>query len=112
MAARSQPFDELRDGVGATDHLLEERWPQRARPTDDLRDAWVRGERLALEDERIPPHDEARYDAWTQTVLFRRDSRLTTCYSVREEHITNVHGEAVREAVREQVWRSASGGDQ
>ncbi|UIO98934.1 hypothetical protein Hbl1158_10345 [Halobaculum sp. CBA1158] len=110
MAASTQPFDELRDGVVASDHLLEERWPQRAHPVDNLRDAWVRGERLEIADERVPVHDEARYDAWTEAVIFRRSDDLVTCYSVREEHVTNEHGEAVREAVREQVWRS--GGDE
>lgn len=106
--ASSQPFREF-DGVSATLHLAKERWPQRAHPVDDLRDAWVRGVRVDIDDERVPKHDEARYDAWTSTVIFRTDNDLVTCYSIREEEITNEHGEAVREAVREQVW--CSGGD-
>jgi len=105
MAAAFGPHDP----VAASHHLAEERWPQRAHPVDNLRDAWVRGERLELDDERIPLHDEARYDAWTATVIFRRGDDLVTCYSVREELITNEHGAATREAVREQVW--CSGGD-
>jgi len=51
---------------------------------------------------RVPNHDEARYDAKTESVLFRRDDTLTTCYSVRDEAITNDHGRAVREAVEVQ----------
>jgi len=36
------------------------------------------------------------------SVIFRRGNTLTTCYSVREEMITNDHGRAVREAVEAQ----------
>ncbi|QLG62865.1 hypothetical protein [Halorarum salinum] len=91
-------------------HLREDRWPSRGGSGEDIHVAWRRARRLDLrhaEDgiERVPAHDEARYDDVTEAVLFRRDDTLTTCYSVRLELITNDHGRAVREAVREQFWR-------
>lgn len=93
--------------VRATQHLICETWPQRGDPNIKPHDAWERGLELDVShaphgEARVPGHDEARYDPVTETVLFRRVHTLTTCYSVREEHITNDHGRAVREAVEAQ----------
>lgn len=81
-------------------HLREETWIRRGDPADTPLTAWERAEALDVDaDERVPYHDEARYDPLTQTVLFRREHTLVTCYSVAPEHVTNDHGRAVREAV-------------
>lgn len=94
----------------ATGHLLSKRWPQRGDPAQHPQAAWTRGEVLDMhhaEDgvARVPDHDEARYDAETQTVIFRREDRLVTCYSVCEAMVTNDHGRAAREAVEAQFGR-------
>ena len=88
-------------------HLGALRWPSRGIVTEHPWHAWVRAEELDISHAdqghaRVPRHDEARYDQRSQTVLFRRGNTLTTCYSVREEFITNDHGRAVREAVEAQ----------
>lgn len=86
--------------VVASKHLRDDTWLRRGDPADTPLSAWDRGQRLTIPATgRVPAHDEARYDAVTGTVLFRRDHTLTTCYSVRDEHVTNDHGRAVREAV-------------
>ena len=96
-----------------SDHLRLDTWSPRnpdasgVGDIDDIREAWDRSQRLNMAHAprgylRVPDHDEARYDAETQTVLFRRNDTLTTCYSVREEAITNDHGVAVRQAVEAQ----------
>lgn len=97
--------------VTISTHLREDTWPIRADPREDIIVAWRRARPLDVSHaeggiERVPYHDEARYDAWTNTVLFRRSEVLTTCYSVDLEDITNDCGRAVREAVREQFWRA------
>jgi len=98
-----------------TRHIRVDTFPPRARTdgvadVEQIRTAWERGSRLNMAHAphglaRVPDHDEARYDAETQVVLFRRDDDLTTCYSVREESITNDHGRAVRQAVEAQFGR-------
>ena len=95
-----------------TKHLRVDTWPPRTRThgvgsVEEIRAAWERGQRLNMAHAphglaRVPNHDEARYDCETQIVLFRRDDVLVTCYSVREEAITNDHGVAVRQAVEAQ----------
>ena len=50
----------------------------------------------------VPPHDEAVYDEWTDTVVFRRDHALVTVYGLSPIHLTNIHGIAVAAAVDEQ----------
>jgi len=103
-----------------TRHIRVDTWPPRARTdgvadVEEIRTAWERGQRLNMAHAphghaRVPDHDEARYDARTQVVLFRRDDTLTTCYSVREDAITNDHGRAVRQAVEAQ-FGSVGGGE-
>lgn len=96
-----------------SDHLRIDTWPARADPdagvadVEGIRAAWRRGKRLNMAHAphghaRVPDHDEARFDAETLTVLFRRGDTLVTCYSVAEVAITNDHGEAVRQAVEAQ----------
>lgn len=86
--------------VVASKHLRDDTWLRRGDPADSPLTTWDRGQRLTIPTtDRVPAHDEARYDVETGTVLFRRDHTLTTCYSVRDEHVTNDHGRAVREAV-------------
>jgi len=51
---------------------------------------------------RVPYHDEARYDAKTMTVIFRRNSVLTTCYSVGPDAEGHPTSRAAREAVEAQ----------
>lgn len=86
--------------VLASSHLRYETWPQRGDPEEHPRDAWDRAQPLPIpESAPVLWHNEARYDPLTQTVLFRRNHTLTTCYSVRWESVTNVAGRAVREAV-------------
>lgn len=89
----------------ASDHLKWTTWPQRGTPKDSPRDAWRRAHDLDITHAshgraRVPSHDEARYDPNTQTVLFRRDSVLTTCYDL--QNVTNDAGVAVRDAVEAQ----------
>ena len=61
--------------------------------------AWERGLRVDIPAEApVPRHDEARYDARTDLVVFRREGTLTTCYGLDAEHITNIHGVAVAAA--------------
>jgi len=90
-----------------TAHLGAVRWPMRGNAVEHPHHAWLRGEELDIAEAphghaRVPRHDEARYDRESQTVIFRRGNRLVTCYSVREEMITNDHGRAVRQAVEAQ----------
>jgi len=47
----------------------------------------------------VPRHDEARYDAQSDVVVFRREQTLKTCYGLDAEHVTNIHGVAVAAAV-------------
>jgi len=88
-------------------HLGALRWPSRGNVLEHPWHAWMRGEELDVSHAphghaRVPRHDEAGYDPESQTVIFRRGDVLTTCYSVREEYITNDHGRAVRQAVEAQ----------
>ncbi|MFC5135527.1 MULTISPECIES: hypothetical protein [Haloferacaceae] len=50
----------------------------------------------------VPPHDEAVFDEWTDTVVFRRGRMLVTVYGLSPAHITSIHGVAVAAAVDEQ----------
>ena len=62
--------------------------------------AWKRGLRIDIPDAApVPRHDEARYDATSDTVVFRREQTLTTCYGLSTEQLTNIHGVAVAAVV-------------
>jgi len=50
----------------------------------------------------VPRHDEAVYDEWTDTVVFRIENRLVTVYGLSPAHLTNINGIAVAAAVDEQ----------
>lgn len=50
----------------------------------------------------VPPHDEAVFDEWTDTVVFRRGQALVTVYGLSPGHLTNINGIAVAAAVDEQ----------
>lgn len=64
---------------------------------------WRRGESVEIPSEApVPDHDEARYDAGHDIVLFRVGSRITTVYGLQPEHLTNIHGVAVAAAVDRQ----------
>lgn len=97
--------------ASASQHLLEDRWPQRATPPQyrklDPQTAWARANPLQLPQGRttgaypeLPPHDEARIDPQTRTVLFARNDVLVTAYDI--DTVTSYHGHAVRAAVRDQ----------
>lgn len=69
-------------------------------PTASVLGSWKRGLRVAIpEAAPVPRHDEARYDAQSAVVVFRREQTLKTCYGLDPEHITNIHGVAVAAAV-------------
>lgn len=69
--------------------------------------AWKRGIGVAIPTEApVPRHDEARYDARSDLVVFRREEMLTTCYGLNPEHLTNIHGVAVALAVDAQFGTS------
>lgn len=69
--------------------------------------AWERGLRLDIPDAApVPRHDEARYDARSDLVVFRREGTLTTCYGLDGEHLTNIHGVAVAAVVDAQFETS------
>lgn len=96
-------------------HLREETWLRRGDPAGSVLNAWERAKPLDVTaaedgDERVPQHDEARFDPLTLTVLFRREHTLTTCYSVDPQHVTNDHGRAVREAVEASFGAVDGGG--
>ena len=92
-------------------HLTEDRWPQRATPPEyrkfDPSTAWARGLELDIPQGHttsaypdLPLHDEARIDPVTRTVLFRRQGTLVTAYDL--DTVTSYHGHAARAAVTEQ----------
>lgn len=91
----------------ASQHLEEDRWPQRATPnTGTPLEAWQRGYPLTLSaahmgQNRTPDHDEARVDPETMTVLFRVHGTLVTCYDLDQDP-TNDAGRATLEAARAQ----------
>ncbi|EMA69169.1 hypothetical protein C461_03302 [Halorubrum aidingense JCM 13560] len=69
--------------------------------------AWQRGLSVEIPEEApVPRHDEARYDARSDLVVFRRKQTLTTCYGLDSEHLTNIHGVAVAAAVDAQYGTS------
>lgn len=91
----------------ASNHLSEDRWPNRGTPEGDALEAWVRARPLDLPEgrtcgayPRLPPHDEARIDPETQTVIFRRDAVLVTCYDL--QRVDTWHGHAARAAAKDQ----------
>jgi len=50
----------------------------------------------------VPSHDEAVFDEWTDTVVFRVGDALVTVYGLSPAHLSNIHGIAVAAAVDEQ----------
>jgi hypothetical protein len=102
MAASTPGQDDLKPV--ASYHLAEERFPERASgATVDHDAAWARGHQLDVPSSTaagyrpVPPHDEARVDPETRTVLFRRGETLVTCYDI--DRVDHQHGHAVRAAV-------------
>lgn len=76
-------------------------------PTASVLGAWNRGLRLEIPDAApVPRHDEARYDAQSDVVVFRRQQTLTTCYGLDADHLTNILGVAVAAAVDAQFRTS------
>ncbi|PHQ44633.1 hypothetical protein DJ68_17160 [Halorubrum sp. C3] len=72
-------------------------------PTASVIGSWNRGLRVEVPDAApVPRHDEARYDAQSAVVVFRREGTLTTCYGLAPAHVTNIYGVAVAAAVDEQ----------
>ena len=88
-----------RNPLIATSHLRNETWPLRGDASTIPHVAWERGQPVDIDDPRVEPHDEARYDPVLQVVLFRKGWVLITCYSMRPEFVTNQAGEATLEAV-------------
>ncbi|GAB7010419.1 hypothetical protein [Halorubrum trueperi] len=69
--------------------------------------AWQRGLRVEIPPEApVPKHDEARFDARSDLVVFRREQTLTTCYGLDADHVTNIHGVAVAAVVDAQFGTS------
>jgi len=69
-------------------------------PTASVIGSWTRGLRVEVPaDAPVPRHDEARYDAQSDVVVFRREDTLTTVYGLTTEYVTNIHGVAVALAV-------------
>lgn len=89
-----------------TDHAAEQ-FRLRATGGAAVATAWERGLRIEIPDEApVPRHDEARYDARSDLVVFRREQTLTTCYGLDPEHLTNIHGVAVAAVVDAQFGTS------
>ena len=76
-------------------------------PTASVLGAWNRGQKVEIPRAApVPRHDEARYDAQSDVVVFRREQTLATCYGLDAEHITNIHGVATAAAVDAQFGTS------
>jgi hypothetical protein len=89
-----------------TDHAAEQ-FRIRATAGAGVAPAWERGLRVDIPAEApVPRHDEARYDARSDLVVFRRERTLTTCYGLDTEHLTNIHGVAVAAVVDAQFETS------
>lgn len=89
-----------------TEHASDQLAVRTTAPTS-VRGAWRRGLTVDIpEAAPIPQHDEARYDARADVVVFRRDSSLTTCYGLSPECLTNIHGVATAAAVDAQFGTS------
>lgn len=89
-----------------TDHAAEQ-FRLRATGGAAVATAWDRGLCVETPDEApVPQHDEARYDARSDLVVFRREQTLTTCYGLGPEHLTNIHGVAVAAVVDAQFGTS------
>ena len=89
-----------------TDHAAEQ-FRIRATGGGAVATAWERGLRVDIPVEApVPRHDEARYDARSDLVVFRREGTLTTCYGLESEHLTNIHGVAVAAVVDAQYGTS------
>lgn len=89
-----------------TDHAAEQ-FRIRATSGAAVKTAWERGLRVDVPDEApVPRHDEARYDARSDLVVFRREQTLTTCYGLEPEHLTNIHGVVVAAVIDNQFGTS------
>ena len=76
-------------------------------PTASVIGSWNRGLRLDIPTAApVPRHDEARFDAQSGVVVFRRADTLTTCYGLTPKHVTNIYGVAVALAVDAQFGTS------
>ncbi|WP_434521328.1 hypothetical protein [Halorubrum sp. AS12] len=85
---------------GSTDHADRMLRIRGSGPTASVIGSWNRGLRVEVPDVApVPRHDEARYDAQSAVVVFRREDTLTTVYGLAPDHLTNIHGVAVAAAV-------------
>ncbi|PHQ45698.1 hypothetical protein DJ68_11435 [Halorubrum sp. C3] len=92
---------------GSTEHADRMLRIRGSGPTASVIGSWNRGLRVEIPDAApVPRHDEARYDAQSAVVVFRRESTLTTVYGLDAEHLTNIHGVAVAAAVDAQFGTS------
>ena len=84
-----------------TSYHVDEQFRVRASSeTTSVEAAWERGLRIDVPDASpVPRHDEARYDARGDIVVFRREQTLTTCYGLRPAFLTNIYGIAVAATV-------------
>jgi len=88
-------------------HIRDQFRVRASSETSSVSAAWDRGQRLDVPDAApVPGHDEARYDARGDVVVFRREQTLTTCYGLAAEHLTNIYGIAVAAAVDAQFGTS------
>ncbi|WP_058366928.1 hypothetical protein [Haloparvum sedimenti] len=90
-----------------TSYHVDEQLRIRRSSITSVRGAWRRGDRLDIPDESpVPEHDEARYDARADVVIFRREDTLVTAYGLLPEYITTIYGVAVAAAVDAQYQTS------
>lgn len=90
-----------------TSYHVDQQLRVRRSSITSVRGAWRRGDRLDIPEESpVHDHDEARYDARADVVIFRRSDTLVTAYGLLPEHITNILGVAVAAAVDEQFETS------
>lgn len=86
--------------TGSSDHADRKLRIRGTGPTASVIGSWNRGLRVDIPAAApVPRHDEARYDAQSDVVVFRRKDTLTTCYGLDPEHVTNIYGVAVALAV-------------
>jgi|GEM_PF-1953952 len=101
MSARHEPHRR------ASYHIGEQFRVRASSETVSVSTAWKRGLRVTVPAAApVPRHDEARYDARGDVVIFRREQTLTTCYGLAPAHLTNIHGVAVAAAVDAQYGTS------
>ena len=97
--------------AGSTEHADRMLRIRGTGPTASVIGSWERGLRVDIPAAApVPRHDEARYDAQSAVVVFRREGTLTTCYGLDPEHVTNIHGVAVVLAVDAQFGTSYRSG--